>query len=153
MENFTGSLSNLEIFPTTLDWKATFVQPLLFENKENVSCIEQECWCLFIYEGNPYIPYGCQAVEECKKCKSRCALQNNPKSQRFYYCKKHLLLRRGPFLGFIAGLGFVLLVLGSYWLYRFVKRRREIKQKAKHFKRNGGLLLKQQMSVVETIKI
>ncbi|KAK9673397.1 hypothetical protein RND81_12G165100 [Saponaria officinalis] len=156
MENFNGSLSSLEIFPTTLYWMDSVGQLLPTENKENFSFIDQEFECHYPYEGNPFIPYGCQVVEECHKCKSRCELGRNPTGQGFYYCEKHLLLRRAPFLGFIAGLGFVLLVLGSYWLYRYVKWRREIRRKAEHFKRNGGLLLQQQMSsdegAVETTK-
>ncbi|KAK9673399.1 hypothetical protein RND81_12G165300 [Saponaria officinalis] len=54
-------------------------------------------------------------------------------------------------------MGVVLVALSSYWLCRFVKRRREIKRKSEHFKRNGGLLLQQQMSsdegAVEMTKI
>ena len=50
------------------------------------------------------------------------------------------------FPGFGVGIGLVLLVIGCYWLYRLIKWRRKIKQKAKYFKRNGGLLLQQQMS-------
>ncbi|KAK9692176.1 hypothetical protein RND81_09G246000 [Saponaria officinalis] len=45
----------------------------------------------------------------------------------------------------------VLLILGCYWLYRYLKKRKEFKQKAKYFKRNGGLLLQQQMSSTEGI--
>ncbi|KAK9673434.1 hypothetical protein RND81_12G167600 [Saponaria officinalis] len=151
MESFKGSLSNLQIFPTTLFWMGAVGQLLPFFN--NTPGLE----CEFGYEGNPYIPNGCQVVEECRKCKSRCEMNYNQADRRFYYCKKHLLLRRAPFLGFIAGLGFVLLVLGSYLLYRYLKRRREIRRKAEHFKRNGGLLLQQQMSsdegAIETTKI
>ncbi|XP_039023474.1 wall-associated receptor kinase-like 22 [Hibiscus syriacus] len=43
------------------------------------------------------------------------------------------------------GFGSLCLVMGGWWLYKFVKKRREIKLKKKFFKRNGGLLLQQQM--------
>lgn len=33
-----------------------------------------------------------------------------------------------------------------YWLWRFLRKRKQIKQRAKHFKRNGGILLQQQTS-------
>ncbi|KAK9673430.1 hypothetical protein RND81_12G167400 [Saponaria officinalis] len=159
MDSINGSWSSLKIFPRTLFWMGAVGQLLPTDNKTDFSLIDPytESECKFPYEGNPYIPNGCQVVEECRKCKSRCALHYNLNGPRFYCCEKHLLLKRAPFLGFIAGLGFVLLVLSSYWLYRYVKRRREIKQKAEHFKRNGGLLLQQQMSsdvgAVETTKI
>ncbi|KAK9199502.1 hypothetical protein WN944_014693 [Citrus x changshan-huyou] len=38
------------------------------------------------------------------------------------------------------------LLIGTWWLYKFVKRRRETKLKQNFFKRNGGLLLQQQSS-------
>ncbi|GAY32982.1 hypothetical protein CUMW_285540 [Citrus unshiu] len=38
------------------------------------------------------------------------------------------------------------LLIGIWWLCKFIKRRREIKLKQKFFKRNGGLLLQQQSS-------
>lgn len=38
------------------------------------------------------------------------------------------------------------LLTGTWWLYNFVKRRGEIKLKQKFFKRNGGLLLHQELS-------
>ena len=39
-----------------------------------------------------------------------------------------------------------LLLIGLWWLYKFIKRRRKIKRKQKFFKRNGGLLLRQELS-------
>ncbi|KAK9673435.1 hypothetical protein RND81_12G167700 [Saponaria officinalis] len=152
--SFKGSLSSLDIFPTTLYWMGTVGHLLPIKNKKDFFSIDQESECEFPYEGNPFVPNGCQVVEECRKCKSRCVMDYH---QRFYFCKKHLLLRQPLILEINTGLGFVQLVVGSYWIYRYVKWRREIRRKAEHFKRNGGLLLKQQMSSdegdVETTKI
>ena len=47
-----------------------------------------------------------------------------------------------------GGLGMFLLI-GAWWLLKFVKRRREIKLKRKFFKRNGGLLLQQELASTE----
>ncbi|KAL9463320.1 hypothetical protein AB3S75_001181 [Citrus x aurantiifolia] len=47
-----------------------------------------------------------------------------------------------------GGLGMFLLI-GAWWLFKFVKRRREIKLKRKFFKRNGGLLLQQELASTE----
>ncbi|KDO39343.1 hypothetical protein CISIN_1g044312mg, partial [Citrus sinensis] len=47
-----------------------------------------------------------------------------------------------------GGLGMFLLI-GAWWLFKFVKRRREIKLKRKYFKRNGGLLLQQELASTE----
>ncbi|GAY57212.1 hypothetical protein CUMW_177680 [Citrus unshiu] len=49
-------------------------------------------------------------------------------------------------IGCNSGLGMLFLLIGTWWLYKFIKRRREIKLKQKFFKRNGGLLLQQQSS-------
>ncbi|GAY53655.1 hypothetical protein CUMW_150780 [Citrus unshiu] len=49
-----------------------------------------------------------------------------------------------------GGLGLLFLLVGLWWLYKFVKRRREIKLKQKFFKRNGGLLLLQELSSNES---
>ena len=49
----------------------------------------------------------------------------------------------------IAGVGTLLLVICAWWLYRVLKRRQKIKYKEKCFKRNGGLLLEQQLSSSE----
>ncbi|GMN26131.1 hypothetical protein TIFTF001_051492, partial [Ficus carica] len=45
-----------------------------------------------------------------------------------------------------CGFGAVLLLLGSWGLFKLVKKRRKIQRKKKFFKRNGGLLLEQQLS-------
>ncbi|XP_074311353.1 wall-associated receptor kinase-like 2 isoform X2 [Silene latifolia] len=147
----SGSLSSLAILPTTLRWKAPSFPR---------SCSDANtCLCPFPYEGNPYLPDGCQVPQECQKCKNDCQRDYtyyNSTVGYSYYCelKRPSLHRRAAFLAFFIGVGVVgvvLLALCSYWLYRFVKRKREIKQKAKHFKRNGGLLLQQQMSSDEGV--
>ncbi|KAJ9705579.1 hypothetical protein PVL29_003579 [Vitis rotundifolia] len=69
------------------------------------------CACDRGYEGNPYLPEGCQ--------------------------------------GILAGVGTLLLVICAWWLYKVLKRRQKIKYKEKCFKRNGGLLLEQQLSSSE----
>ncbi|KAL9247059.1 hypothetical protein vseg_020530 [Gypsophila vaccaria] len=158
MQNLTGSLSSVEVIPTTLYWSTTFVEPYQYETKANVSCNHQSCQCQDFYEGYPYVPYGCQVVKECTKCEGRCSKTYNSSTDIYYfYCRKHPLFRRAPFLGFLIGMGVVLLALACYFLYTFLKRIKEIKRKAEHFKRNGGLLLQQQMSsdegAVETTKI
>ncbi|KAM4099210.1 hypothetical protein ACJW30_07G139500 [Castanea mollissima] len=43
-------------------------------------------------------------------------------------------------------IGLLFLFIGGWWSYKVVKRRRNIKLKEKFFKRNGGLLLQQQLS-------
>ncbi|KAL8162094.1 hypothetical protein V2J09_013583 [Rumex salicifolius] len=45
--------------------------------------------------------------------------------------------------GATAGIATVLLIFDCYWLYRMQKRRKEKRQRAKNFARNGGLLLQE----------
>ena len=52
-------------------------------------------------------------------------------------------------VGILAGVGTLLLVICAWWLYKVLKRRQKIKYKEKCFKRNGGLLLEQQLSSSE----
>ncbi|XP_062081361.1 wall-associated receptor kinase-like 9 [Humulus lupulus] len=48
-----------------------------------------------------------------------------------------------------SALGVLVLVFGTWRLYKFIKKRKEIKQKKIFFKRNGGLLLEQQIQSSE----
>ncbi|KAG6781554.1 hypothetical protein POTOM_014465 [Populus tomentosa] len=43
-------------------------------------------------------------------------------------------------------LGVLFLLIGAWWMYKLIKRRKCIQLKKKFFKRNGGLLLQQQLS-------
>ena len=51
--------------------------------------------------------------------------------------------------GCSGGLVLLFLLIGIWWLYKFVKRKRQIKLKQKFFKRNGGLILQQELSLSE----
>ncbi|CAO2837563.1 unnamed protein product [Amaranthus hypochondriacus] len=150
MTNFSGSLSSPKLFPTVLEWRTADIAP-----SESFSCNNwnrgrsQRCLCEDYkgYKGNPYLPNGCQLVKECQKCKHGCAFyRTNDSTTSYYYCEKHSFLKLSSILGFGISTGFVMLLLGCYWLYRLGKRIKAAKQKAKNFKRNGGLLLQQQIS-------
>ena len=60
-------------------------------------------------------------------------------------------------VGVSIGGGSLLLLLGSIGLHKVVKKKKEIRLKRQFFKRNGGLLLEQQISsgevAVEKTKI
>ncbi|GMG99908.1 hypothetical protein Nepgr_001748 [Nepenthes gracilis] len=115
------------------------------------------CWCNYLHEGNPYLPNGCKIVKGCEKCKPKnCVFDWDNNSG--YHCSKSSWITLAPILGASGGIGSILLLLGFYWLYQVMKKRKEMRQRAKYFKRNGGLLLKQQMSsneghVVERTRI
>ncbi|TYG78846.1 hypothetical protein ES288_D02G093700v1 [Gossypium darwinii] len=52
-------------------------------------------------------------------------------------------------LGICLAAGFLLFLAGVWWLYRKLEKRRNIKRKQEHFKRNGGLLLEKKLSSKE----
>ncbi|XP_074321117.1 putative wall-associated receptor kinase-like 11 [Silene latifolia] len=149
VNEFAGKLSSLPTLPTVLQWQGIYTPS---DNYKNFSCYKEynsgpQCYCDFPYEGNPFLPNGCQVIEECRKCKHRCVSDYNQNfTSRIIVCEKNPLFRRASVIGFSSAMGLVLLVLVGYWLYRYLKRRKKLKQKADNFKRNGGLLLQQQMS-------
>ncbi|KAK8682453.1 hypothetical protein V6N13_054841 [Hibiscus sabdariffa] len=49
-------------------------------------------------------------------------------------------------IGCSTSLGTLFVLLGTWYLYKVLERRKNIKLKQKYFKRNGGLLLQQQVS-------
>ena len=53
------------------------------------------------------------------------------------------------YVGTLVGLGALLLVICTWWLYGVLKRRRKLYHKEKCFKRTGDLLLEQQLSSSE----
>ncbi|XP_034208311.1 wall-associated receptor kinase-like 6 [Prunus dulcis] len=76
----------------------------------------------------------------------------------YYRPKKPLPSRiRTVLLGVFMGPGLLLLLVGAWYAYKVIKKRKDIKRKEKFFKRNGGLLLQQQLSSgeinVEKIKL
>ncbi|XP_074318841.1 wall-associated receptor kinase-like 6 [Silene latifolia] len=144
-----------------------------FACQRNTSCIDLEqdlnvygyrCKCLQGFEGNPYLSPGCTDIDECRGPSNPCShsCTNIPGS---YQCncpsgfngdgKKNgtgcfpKSLKLALPLGLGIGLGTVLFSLGVYWFFVMAKRRKEILQRANNFKRNGGLLLQQQMSSTE----
>ncbi|KAF8094539.1 hypothetical protein N665_0360s0041 [Sinapis alba] len=99
-----------------------------------------QCSCKSGYEGNPYLPGGCQDINECKTIygvcgKSKCV--NVPGSFR---CEKTW----PAILGGTLSSGLLLLAVGTWWLCKVNKKQKADRQKRKFFKRNGGLLLEQQ---------
>lgn len=69
VKKLSGKLSKLEAFSTVLEWYAYSINDnMLDPSYKNVSCYgslsdfnsDIICSCPITYEGNPYLPYGCQ---------------------------------------------------------------------------------------------
>ncbi|KAM5580139.1 wall-associated receptor kinase-like 10 [Rosa sericea] len=107
-----------------------------------------ECFCATGFEGNPYLIEGCQDINEClapnRQCPVDHACKNHPGYAECYYPKRKSAVKLafiviGSVLGLLFLLGF------AWWLHKAIKKRKNIKQKEKFFKQNGGLLLEQQL--------
>ncbi|KAL6206470.1 hypothetical protein ACLB2K_023718 [Fragaria x ananassa] len=133
------------------------------------------CQCLPGYEGNPYLPDGCQDIDECEanpcnglngvclntpgnySCLCSKGYKNNgPNGKCIKDNSSNRLLLIVLSLGISVGL-FVILLAGSLWMYWGLKKRKFIKLKEKYFTENGGLLLQQKLTSqggsVETTKL
>ncbi|XP_062012572.1 putative wall-associated receptor kinase-like 16 isoform X2 [Rosa rugosa] len=112
------------------------------------------CQCLPGYEGNPYHPDGCQGNYSCL-CRNGYK-NNGPNGKCIKDNSSDRLLLIILSLGISVGL-FVILLVGSLWMYWGLKKRKFIKLKEKYFTENGGLLLKQKLTSqggsVETTKL
>ncbi|KAL2517804.1 putative wall-associated receptor kinase-like 11 [Abeliophyllum distichum] len=136
--------------------------------KENSICVDSDtglegyrCNCSNGYEGNPYLRPGCQDINECENnpCHEKGICTNTPGG---YNCScRHGYLGDGMtciaqhsnklvvYTGLGTSIGLLLLLAVTYWLYKVVKKRKKHKRRQKNFKRNGGLLLQQQISTNE----
>ncbi|KAM1422473.1 hypothetical protein ACFX2I_004601 [Malus domestica] len=135
------------------------------------------CRCPSGYEGNPYLSGGCQDIDECK-APNACSMGTCINTPGNYTCKcpkgykndypdkircikangrAKLSLLLIISLGLGAGVGLLSLLNSAWWIHKVLKKRKNIKRKQIFFKRNGGLLLEQQLSSgevnVEKIKL
>ncbi|XP_048127797.1 wall-associated receptor kinase-like 1 [Rhodamnia argentea] len=148
--------------PVVLEWAITDYEDELLSNQKNrrgndssASCRTYStpgvpsltyCSCNEGYRGNYFLPQGCQDINECEEdpnlnCRGKCV--NRPGS---YDCVDNKIM---AMIGMGTGVGDILLFFLFWWLYKFIKRRREAKLRQDFFKRNGGLLLQQRLSSIE----
>ncbi|XP_062012582.1 uncharacterized protein LOC133729124 [Rosa rugosa] len=136
------------------------------------------CQCLPGYEGNPYLPDGCQDINECKNSNicSEGACVNFPGTYACVCpkgfegdgrkagtgCRKDNPMNphqtsRLLIISLGMSVAFLFIMVGSSWTYLGVKKRKFIQLREKYFKENGGLLLQQKLTnhegAVQTTKI
>ncbi|KAF5467879.1 hypothetical protein F2P56_012089 [Juglans regia] len=121
------------------------------------------CQCKKGYEGNPYLPRACKDVNEClnpnlNNCTSpkRCI---NTEGNYTCSCPKWhsgdgrkdgesctLNLGLVNKTAIASGVGFIVLLVSSSWMYLIIKQRKLIKLRERFFRQNGGVILSQQLS-------
>ncbi|KAM7481414.1 hypothetical protein LguiB_005997 [Lonicera macranthoides] len=119
------------------------------------------CVCKEGFEGNPYIPDG--YINECEDqslnhCSARCENYQggyrcicDPRYERNWFPTGQETANNSKYkvnviIGTCTGFGAILFFLGLWWMYKLLRKRKKMKLKQKFFKRNGGLLLQQQLS-------
>ncbi|KAM1123161.1 hypothetical protein FF1_004563 [Malus domestica] len=187
--NFTSTsfqeLNETTKLPAIIDWvignescDIAAKNESTFACKANSYCHNRSsgyiCRCWSGYEGNPYLPGGCQDIDECKApnpcsmgtcintpgnytCKCPKGYKNDdPDKIRCIKANGRAKLSLLLIISLGASGGFLLLLSGS-WIYWGMQRRKFLKLKEKYFKENGGLLLQQKIASqggsVETTKI
>ncbi|XP_021892269.1 wall-associated receptor kinase-like 8 [Carica papaya] len=105
------------------------------------------CHCRYGFQGNPYLPDGCQDIDECADPRRNYCGKNCINLEGSFFCSDNSKVQhdKAIIIGVCTGLGVLFALVGSWWLYRVAKRRKNLKMKQKFFKRNGGLLLQQQL--------
>ncbi|XP_010497671.1 PREDICTED: wall-associated receptor kinase-like 3 [Camelina sativa] len=111
----------------------------------------RNCHCNTGYTGNAYIRGGCIDIDECKG-PNNCGEDTCENIVGTYGCKPKTTKPAKPavFQGVLIGLlGLLFLVVGIFGLFKLIRKRRRIIRSMNFFKRNGGLLLKQQLTTTD----
>ncbi|KAK9004958.1 hypothetical protein V6N11_042408 [Hibiscus sabdariffa] len=162
-------------FPIILDWtignescREARMDPQNYACKENTTCIDPEngsgylCKCVNGFQGNPYLSYGCQDINECDTLKPCSRICHNLVGSYNCSCPEGFEgdgRRTGtgcspkakpqfPILAVTLGICISLLfsLLCCSWVYLGVRQRKLSKLKQHNFQQNGGILLREKLS-------
>ncbi|MFQ6628571.1 hypothetical protein Gotur_008101 [Gossypium turneri] len=186
VDSYTFSASDLRgfqfqsrQFPITLDWNIgntscneANMDVNNFACKEYSKCVDSEnnsgylCKCLEGYMGNPYLPNGCQDLNECESmspCNGTARCTNLPGT---YNCScpvgyegdgkksgtgcslpnKDQSKTSPRIVALGVAIGFLGLLLGIILLCWMLRQRQISKLREAYFQQNGGILLREQLS-------
>ncbi|CAL8996474.1 unnamed protein product [Prunus brigantina] len=173
--NFSSNMlkdsQNMELLPVVLDWSIGSETCEVVKNKMNCTCQKNSecldvdndfgyrCKCMKGYHGNPYLN-GCRDINECDDnlhdCKQNCINTDGGyecSCRKGYHgdgrkngegCSPNRTLVVQITVG--IGVSLLALLMGSLWFYLGYKRWKLMKLKEKFFRKNGGLMLQQQLS-------
>ncbi|XP_057536985.1 putative wall-associated receptor kinase-like 16 [Amaranthus tricolor] len=164
--NISKINENEDSVPVVLEWSIKDL-PINSPSYANSSCVNKTesvyeagglvCRCKHDYfEGNPYLPYGCQVVKECEKCVEDCMYFDTNHTYGCPQKQKHFTeteTTRAFALGLDIMMLLVLALFGAFGMYHMIQRRRNNRLKAKYFERNGGLILMQEMCSEDTSNV
>ncbi|XP_031379350.1 wall-associated receptor kinase-like 6 isoform X1 [Punica granatum] len=122
-----------------------------YVNKSTTPLIR--CSCNDGYIGNPYLRDGCLDVNECElpewqllDWRRSCYPQKCVNIPGNYKCSNGKRTVTSLIIGLSSSSGSLVLIFLAWWMYKLIKKRREAKLKEKFFKRNGGMILQQQLT-------
>ncbi|KAK1400883.1 putative wall-associated receptor kinase-like 11 [Heracleum sosnowskyi] len=146
------SVQTMEQVPAVLDWKPT-VSCYSF-GPTNVSRNSSLCGIntLYINECAPGNNHECQQICINTPGSYYCSCNHGYVAIGNHNCTETANVKKTPIVLAIAtcgGLGVLLVLAITWWLCKVMKRRNIRKLKEKNFERNGGLLLRQQVSSSE----
>ncbi|KAK9989509.1 hypothetical protein SO802_029748 [Lithocarpus litseifolius] len=152
----SNEVQNWDKVPVVLEWTASNLtaaidpQDLRRRNADSyyTNYGAHYYYCRDGYKGNPYLNTGCQDINECEDEKlNNCLIKSNcENTEGGYTCNKARSRVKIAIIVICTSFGVLLLLLITWRLYKVIKKRNKIKLKQKFFKRNGGLLLQQQLS-------
>ncbi|KAL1224693.1 Wall-associated receptor kinase 1 [Cardamine amara subsp. amara] len=170
------NLRNARDFPVVLDWsigKQTCEQvgntSICGANSEcfnSTRGIGYNCKCFEGFEGNPYLPVGCQDINECTNpihkhncmdpdtCRNKdggfdCKCQSGYRLDTFNMsCKRKDFGWAIIILGTTTG--FLVILLGVCFTKQRLRRRKDTEVRQKFFEKNGGRILIQRLSEAGT---
>ncbi|GMI66354.1 hypothetical protein like AT1G69730 [Hibiscus trionum] len=147
-------LQTMEYVPAWVDWSVPFDYDLYYtvgiESRcsileSTVNNISMRCYCQPSFQGNLYLRGRCRDINECldEHYYTSCGDETCVNKLGYNTCEGSKTWAIA--LGLGVRFGVLCLVIVGWLLYKFLKKRRQSKLKRKFFKRNGGLLLQQQV--------
>ncbi|KAL0463501.1 UNVERIFIED_CONTAM: Wall-associated receptor kinase-like 2 [Sesamum latifolium] len=114
---------------------------------EDLGSLTRVCECGLGFEGNPYLSEGCRDIDECSNSTTNFCPNGITCINRigYYECEEQKSRLKMVLFIIGCGLGALVLLLGVWRSTKAVRKRIKTNRKRK-FKRNGGLLLEQQLS-------
>ncbi|XP_047965604.1 wall-associated receptor kinase-like 8 [Salvia hispanica] len=111
------------------------------------------CSCPRGFEGNPYLPEKCIDVDECANATDHCGPLSCTNVIGDYICIdenfKYKARQKTILISVGSSLGALILLLVAWRSTKAIRKRIKANRRHKFFKRNGGLLLEQQLSATD----
>ncbi|XP_073145060.1 wall-associated receptor kinase-like 10 [Henckelia pumila] len=102
------------------------------------------CSCDPGFEGNPYLPEGCQDINEClNPTPDICPVGTCMNTLGSYRCQSPR--KTLAYTGIVSAVGSLLLLIAAMWCYRVIRKRLKANRKKRFFTRNGGMLLEKHL--------